>query len=137
MAVKTSQPSFASSVSAVRRMVLLSSITRTFSPVSFVLLPVTVRRLLAQNGVDGPRGPRRPRAHVAGFVPRNQLGARPRRTPSTHQPSSLTGPLQRGKRCAVLTYRYTPCYAMRVTFFERRPSFQRLASPGQDIFALP
>src|SRR5882757_7887191 len=42
MAVKTSHPSFARSVSAVRRIVLLSSITRTFRPWSFVLLPVTV-----------------------------------------------------------------------------------------------
>src|ERR1700676_3737762 len=37
MAVKTSQPSLVNSVSAVRRIVLLSSITRTFSHVSFGL----------------------------------------------------------------------------------------------------
>src|ERR1700710_770166 len=42
MAVKTSHPSFARSVSAVRRIVLLSSITRTLRPWSFVLLPVTM-----------------------------------------------------------------------------------------------
>src|SRR5204862_348113 len=43
----------------------------------------------------------------------------------------LRAPPQRGKRNRVLTYRYTPCYAMRVTFFEGRPRFQRLPSPGQ------
>src|SRR5271167_3025097 len=37
MAVNTSQPSLVSRVSAVRRMVLLSSITRTLRPVSFGL----------------------------------------------------------------------------------------------------
>src|SRR6185437_9931768 len=46
IAVKTSHPSLARSVSAVRRIVLLSSITRTLRPWSFVLLPVTVRQLL-------------------------------------------------------------------------------------------
>src|SRR5579872_108214 len=46
IAVKTSHPSLARRVSAVRRIVLLSSITRTLRPWSFVLLPVTVRQLL-------------------------------------------------------------------------------------------
>ena len=39
-AVKTSQPSFDSSVSAVRRMVLLSSMTSTFRPASRAVLVV-------------------------------------------------------------------------------------------------
>src|SRR3970282_1410151 len=42
MAVYTSQPSLLSSVSAVRRMVLLSSMTSTLSPLSFDL-PSTTR----------------------------------------------------------------------------------------------
>src|ERR1700728_4474521 len=82
IAVKTSHPSFDSSVSAVRRIVLLSSMTRTLSPWSFVLVAVTLGKLLRY---DGPAR-----------TPRGAYAAR------------------------VLTYRYTPGYATRVTFLEAR-----------------
>src|ERR1700737_1099437 len=49
-AVKTSQPSLVSSVSAVRRIVLLSSITRTFNPVSFGLPYVIVLSMKLPSG---------------------------------------------------------------------------------------
>src|SRR5580658_5601386 len=53
MAVKTSQPSFARRVSAVRRMVLLSSMTSTLRPWSFELAPVTVTELLPPKAYGG------------------------------------------------------------------------------------
>src|SRR3954470_22052000 len=97
MAVNTSHPSLARSVSAVRRIVLLSSITRTFKPWSFVLLPVTV--------------------WGNSFL---YLAAR-------RQTTSLTGIQTSAAR--VLTYRYTPCYAMRVTFLARRVRLQHRDPP--------
>ena len=54
-----------------------------------------------------------------------------------HTLRSFTGPLPTGKRSAVLTYRYTPCYAMHVTFFEGPAEARAASASGRDIFAPP
>ena len=60
----------------------------------------------------------------------------PRAARGPHNQRSFTGPLPTGKRSAVLTYRYTPCYAMHVTFFEDRSSPARMAgAAGRHIRA--
>src|SRR5580693_3398035 len=133
IAVNTSHPSLASSVSAVRRMVLLSSMTSTLRPWSFVLLPFTIRGLLSQklSGVSAhaPAG----RAFARGGLddPFAELRADAyRRTLHTSRSVSRE-PGPAGKCSAVLTYRYTPGYATRVTFFEARHSGASAGGRGQ------
>lgn len=74
---------------------------------------------------------------VAGFDPRETSSYATNGAHRPHKQPSFAGPLQRGKRSAVLTYRYTPCYAMRVTFFEGRPKLSAPSIAGADIFELP
>src|SRR6185436_7514064 len=111
MAVKTSHPSFARSVSAVRRMVLLSSITRTFRPCSFALLPLTSGDSSRSND-----HPHRRSTH--------------RRCPPAY------GGWTEGKRSAVLTYRYNLGYATHVTFSRIERAVESCVSRGADIFAV-
>src|SRR5690348_16974992 len=111
IAVKTSQPSLARRVSAVRRIVLLSSITRTFRPWSFVLLPVTVRQLLQLDLRLEPAAPEEtpwPTIGHSGERGGRRLHAMPGASPSTPSPP------ERG--AGVLTYTPTPRHAARVTF---------------------
>src|SRR6185437_300209 len=121
IAVNTSHPSLARSVSAVRRIVLLSSITRTFRPWSFVLLPVTVRQLLqldlmleltAPKKPAGPEGPcENEAASVCGAGDYTQCLA------VRHRPLHL-----RNEALRVLTYRPTPRHAGHVTLSDCRPA---------------
>src|SRR6185312_8460119 len=138
IAVNTSQPSFCSRVSAVRRMVLLSSITRTLRPWSLVLLPVTFSELL--HNCLGPRHSSRPYAHAprARAWRPGRLSRDWRRCAAAHafHTSRLVSRASqpKGKRAPVLTYRYTPGYAMHVTFFEARSAAQVPGFTGADIF---
>ena len=76
------------------------------------------------------------RPHTRGGLwrlPRGVVGAACG-APSTQSGKSLGPQDPKGKRSAVLTYRYTPGYAMHVTFFEGRKPVHAFRTPGADIF---
>jgi len=98
-------------------MVLLSSMTRTFSPCSLLLPGHGQATPSITVFLTGPGGPEKTTHARGGFRPPRKPGLC---ASDQHQPCSFTGPLQRGKpQRGFLTYRYTPCYAMRRHVFSK------------------